>query len=57
MGVSLFYHVMMEQQEMASSCSRGGLDWILRKLLYPKGSQAMEHASQGSGGVTIRGDI
>lgn len=29
------------------------LDWIYKKILHEKGSQALERAAQGSGGITI----
>ncbi|GAB0203292.1 hypothetical protein GRJ2_002794800 [Grus japonensis] len=35
-GVGLFYQVI-GQEEMASSCARGGLGWILGKISSPKG--------------------
>lgn len=34
-------------------CTRGNLDWVLGKILHWKCCQALEHAAQGSGGVTI----
>jgi len=36
--------------------TRGGLDWILGKS-SPKFCQTLEQAAQGSGGVTIPGDV
>jgi len=40
--------------KMASSCVRGGLDWILGKISLLK---ELEEAAQGSGGVTIPGGV
>lgn len=34
MGVSLFSQVVTGQEEMASNCSRKGLDWILGKKIF-----------------------
>lgn len=42
---------------MASSFTRGGLDWILGNNSSLKGCQALEQAAQGSGGVTTPGEI
>ena len=42
---------------MASSCVRGGLDWILGKISYWKSGQALEQAVQCSGGVPISGGV
>ena len=39
--------------EMASSCTRGGLDWVLGKISSLQGGQALEQAAQGGGWVTI----
>jgi len=41
---------------MASSCIRGGLDWILGKN-YLLSGQALEQATQESGGVTTPGGV
>jgi len=41
---------------MASSCVKGDLDWILGKISLQSG-QALEQATQGSGGVTISGGV
>jgi len=41
---------------MASSCIRGGLDWILGKIFFTERVvKALEQAAMGSGGVTIPG--
>ena len=47
----------MRQEETASSYTRGGLDWILGKILHQKNCQALEEAAQGGGGVTIPAGI
>lgn len=41
---------MQQDEEMTLSDIKGGFDWILGKILYGKGSQALEEAVQGSGG-------
>ena len=45
---------MIGLDKMASSCVRGGLDWILGKISLLK---ELEEAAQGSGGVTIPGGV
>jgi len=48
--VDLFSQVIViGQEEMASSCARGGFGWILGKISSLKVSQALEQAAQGSG--------
>ena len=42
---------------MASSCIRGGSDWILRKISLLKECQALEQAARGGGGVTMPGGV
>ena len=49
--------LVIGQEEMASSCVRGGLGWILGKILYWKSGQALEQAAQGGDGVTIPGGV
>lgn len=41
------------QEEMASSCTRGSLDWIYEKFLHRKGGKAQEQAAQGSGETIV----
>lgn len=36
-------------EEMASSCSRRGSDWILGQFLHGRGGQSLEQAAQDSG--------
>ena len=48
---------MIGQEEMASSCARGGLDGILGKISLLRCCQALEQGAQGCGGVTIPGGI
>jgi len=36
---------------MASSCARGGSDWILRKIYSPKSGGTLAQAAQGGDGV------
>jgi len=48
---------MIVEEEIGSSCVRGGLDWILGKNSSQKGFQALEQAVQGNGGVTIPGVV
>ena len=40
---------------MAFSCTRGGLAWILEKIIIRKSDEMLEQAAQGGGGVTIPG--
>ena len=42
---------------MASSRTRGRLDWTLGKTSSLKSGRAAEPAAQGSGGVTIPGGV
>jgi len=42
---------------MASSCVRGGLDWMLGKISSQKEWSGIEQAAQGSGGVTTPGGV
>jgi len=42
---------------MASSCIRGGLDWILGKISLLKSGQTLDQAAQGGGGVIIPGGV
>ena len=42
---------------MASSCVRGGSDWILGKMSYWQSGQALDQAAQGSGGVPVPGGV
>ena len=43
---------------MASSCARGGSEWVLgKKFLSWKSGQALEQAAQVGGGVTIHGVV
>lgn len=59
MGVSLFLGKQVTGQvEMASSCARGGLNWIARKISSPKGGcEELKQTAQGSNGATIPGGI
>lgn len=50
-------HQVIRQREMASSCTGGGLDWVLGEFLYRKGCAVLEQAAQGSSGVTIPGGL
>lgn len=58
-GVGLFSQVTRDrQEEMASSVTREGLDWIWgKKNPLRKGCQALEQAAHKSGGVTITGEV
>ena len=47
-GVGLFSQAI-GQAETASSCTRGGLDWIFGKISSPKELSRLEQALQGSG--------
>lgn len=38
---------------MVLSCSRGGLGWILGKILLRKNGEALTQAAQGDAGVTV----
>lgn len=43
---------MVEQDEMASSCARGGLGWVLGKNVFlEKILKQLTKLSQGSGGI------
>lgn len=44
---------MTGQEETASCCPGGGLDWLLGKISSGKGCQTLEQAAQRSGGVTM----
>lgn len=56
-GVGLFSLVrVIEEEVTALSCTRGGSGWILRKFLQESG-EALEQAAQGSGAVTVHGDV
>lgn len=41
-GVNLFSQVVTEQEEMVSSCPKGGLDWILGNFFSPEELLSLE---------------
>lgn len=44
-------------EEMALSCIKGGLDWILGKILQGKGGRTLEQVAQGGGRVPVPGGV
>lgn len=42
---------------MASGCIKGGLDWILGKILQGKGGRTLEQVAQGGGRVPVPGGV
>ena len=48
---------MIELEAMASSCTKGGSDWLLGKILPRKSGEAVAQAAQGGGRVIIPGDV
>lgn len=51
----------IEQEETASSCTHGGLNWLSGKnsprFFTKRVFQALEQASQGSGEISILGHV
>ena len=45
------------EEEMASSCAKGGLDWIVGKIALPKELSSTGTGCQGISGVTVPGGI
>lgn len=53
-SVGLFSQVASDKKkERGSSCARGGLAWVLRKISSQESCQALLRAAQGNGGVSL----